>query len=61
MYLSVALVFLLFLSCFQHTNMKYIITLIFLTISICAFSQTITGTVVDSETKQQLMYANISV
>lgn len=61
MYLSVALVFLLFLSCFQHTNMKNIITLIFLTISICAFSQTITGTVVDSETKQPLMYANISV
>ena len=59
--LSGVLVFLLFLSCFQHTNMKYIITLIFLTISICAFSQNITGTVVDSETKQPLMYANISV
>ncbi len=27
----------------------------------CAFSQNITGTVVDSETKQPLMYANISV
>ena len=41
--------------------MKYIITIIFLAISICTFSQTITGLVVDSETKQPLMYANISV
>ena len=41
--------------------MKYIITLIFLAINIYAFSQSITGSVVDSETKQPLMYANISV
>ena len=41
--------------------MKYIITLIFLAINIYAFSQNITGSVVDSETKQPLMYANISV
>ncbi|MBR6068312.1 MAG: carboxypeptidase-like regulatory domain-containing protein [Bacteroidales bacterium] len=41
--------------------MKYIITLIFLAINIYAFSQSITGSVVDNETKQPLMYANISV
>ncbi|MBQ1652208.1 MAG: carboxypeptidase-like regulatory domain-containing protein [Bacteroidales bacterium] len=41
--------------------MKYIITLIFLAINIYAFSQSLTGSVVDSETKQPLMYANISV
>ena len=33
----------------------------FILSAFCAFSQTITGTVVDSETKQPLMYANISV
>ena len=41
--------------------MKYIITLIFLAINIYAFSQSLTGSVVDSETKQPLVYANISV
>ena len=33
----------------------------FILSTFCAFSQSITGTVVDSETKQPLMYANISV
>ena len=42
--------------------MKNLILFItFLLFAICAFSQSITGTVVDSETKQPLMYANISV
>ncbi len=42
--------------------MKNLILFItFLLFAICAFSQSITGTVVDSETKQSLMYANISV
>ena len=43
-------------------NMKNLILFItFLLFAICAFSQSITGTVVDCETKQSLMYANISV
>ena len=42
--------------------MKNLILFItFLLFAICAFSQSITGTVVDCETKQSLMYANISV
>lgn len=40
---------------------KLILFISFFLSAFCAFSQSITGTVVDSETKQPLMYANISV